>query len=160
MPNNNEWTLSVVVPAFNEEAILEANVHTLFDYLRGLEDKYRWQVLLVNDGSSDETGDIAERLATKYKEFEVIHHPANFGLGQAFKTAFRSSRGEYIVSLELCSSDLESALTDWSEYFGDEAGDIARRLLDAARQQQPAETSQPPPEGCHSQAPEPRSRIP
>jgi glycosyltransferase involved in cell wall biosynthesis len=93
--------VTIVLPAFNEEAILEENVIALFEYLRGFEGRYSWQVLLINDGSSDQTGEIGERLATEYDELEIVHHPANFGLGQAFKTAFRLSRGDYIVSLDI-----------------------------------------------------------
>jgi glycosyltransferase involved in cell wall biosynthesis len=93
--------ITVVLPAFNEAAILEQNVEILFTYLDSLDHRYRWEVLLVNDGSSDETGEIAERLAQRHESLRVIHHGANFGLGQAFKTAFRTSRGDYVISLDI-----------------------------------------------------------
>lgn len=93
--------MTIVLPAFNEEAILEQNVGILFDYLQTLEDRYRWEVILVNDGSSDGTGEIAERLAQRYEVLTVVHHRTNFGLGQAFKTAFRRSKGDFVVSLDI-----------------------------------------------------------
>ena len=93
--------ITVVLPAFNEAAILEQNVAVLFAYLESLEHRYRWEVLLVNDGSADETGEIAERLARRYEYLRVIHHGVNFGLGQAFQTAFRISRGDYVISLDI-----------------------------------------------------------
>lgn len=93
--------VTVVLPAFNEEAILEQNIGILFDYLNALERRYRWEVILVNDGSNDGTRDIAERLADRHEALKVVHHRANFGLGQAFKTAFRMSHGDYVVSLDI-----------------------------------------------------------
>jgi glycosyltransferase involved in cell wall biosynthesis len=93
--------VTIVLPAFNEEAILEANVVALFDYLDTLRNEYRWEVILVNDGSSDRTGQIAEDLSRRYDAMTVVHHRANFGLGQAFKTAFRMCRGDYVITLDI-----------------------------------------------------------
>jgi glycosyltransferase involved in cell wall biosynthesis len=90
-----------VLPAFNEDAILRENVGMLFEHLAGLEDRYRWEVILVNDGSSDATGKIADELSSRYDALRVIHHEANFGLGQAFKTAFAHSNGDYVVTLDI-----------------------------------------------------------
>lgn len=93
--------VTIVLPAFNEDSILRQNVEVLFDYLESLEQKYRWEVILVNDGSSDKTGAIAEELALHFGALKVVHHRANFGLGQAFKTAFSMSQGDYIVTMDI-----------------------------------------------------------
>ena len=45
--------VSLILPAFNEEAILEKNLALIFEYLDGLSSRYRWEVILVNDGSTD-----------------------------------------------------------------------------------------------------------
>ncbi len=92
--------VSVIVPGFNEAAILRRNLAEVFAYLRSLEDRYRFEVILINDGSSDDTGDIAESLRQEYANLRVIHHPSNFGLGQTFKTAFAASRGDYLVTID------------------------------------------------------------
>ena len=93
--------VTVVLPAFNEAAILERNLAEIFGYLRSLDSSYRWEVIIVNDGSSDATGAVADSLRARYPNLIVIHHVTNFGLGQAFKTAFARSRGEYVVTLDI-----------------------------------------------------------
>jgi glycosyltransferase involved in cell wall biosynthesis len=93
--------VSVVVPAFNEAAIVEKNLAALCRYMEGLEDEYRWEIVLVNDGSSDGTGRLGEAFAGTRSNITVLHHPVNFGLGQALKFAFKHCRGEYIVTMDL-----------------------------------------------------------
>ena len=79
--------VSIVLPAFNEAAILEDNLAVLQEYLRTLAARFRFEIIIVNDGSIDGTAKIADDLATRYANVRVFHHPTNFGLGQAFKTA-------------------------------------------------------------------------
>jgi glycosyltransferase involved in cell wall biosynthesis len=93
--------LSVVVPAYNEERILERNLNILHQYLSSLEDGYRWELIIVNDGSTDRTGDIAEAFAARFSDIYVLHHMFNFRLGQALKFAFNNCQGDYIVVLDI-----------------------------------------------------------
>ena len=93
--------VTVVLPAYNEEAILEKNVGVLLEYFEALSDRYRWEVLIINDGSADKTREIADRIAAQHDIVEAVHHPVNFGLGQAFKTAFRKCSGDYVVTLDV-----------------------------------------------------------
>lgn len=93
--------VTVVLPAFNEAAIIEDNLGVVQDYLRTLDDLYRWEVLIINDGSSDGTGQIAESLCSRYDNVRVIHHPTNLGLGAGFKTGFAHSRGDFVVILDI-----------------------------------------------------------
>jgi glycosyltransferase involved in cell wall biosynthesis len=93
--------VSVIVPAYNEAAILEQNLQALCRHLRSLEDEYRWEVVFINDGSSDETGSLAERFAQIEPNLRVIHHAGNGGLGRAIQTAFDECRGDYLVVLDL-----------------------------------------------------------
>jgi glycosyltransferase involved in cell wall biosynthesis len=76
-------------------------VHVLLDYLKTLQGAYRFELIIVNDGSRDETGSIAGRLAAESAGVRVIHHPRNFGLGQALKTGFGQCRGRYVVVLDI-----------------------------------------------------------
>jgi glycosyltransferase involved in cell wall biosynthesis len=92
--------VSVVVPAYNEAALIETSLRKLCDYMRELERDYDWEVLLINDGSTDETGDLVEAFARRNDRVRVFHHLTNFGLGQAFRFAFRHCRGQYIVTLD------------------------------------------------------------
>jgi glycosyltransferase involved in cell wall biosynthesis len=93
--------LSVVVPAYNEAAIIEKNLALLCQYMASLEDECRWEIVFVNDGSTDDTGELAEAFAEGRSNIRVLHHAVNFGLGQAIKFAFKHCRGDYIVTLDL-----------------------------------------------------------
>jgi glycosyltransferase involved in cell wall biosynthesis len=93
--------VSIVLPAFNEAAILEDNLAVLQEYLRTLAARFRFEIIIVNDGSIDGTAKIADDLATRYANVRVFHHPTNFGLGQAFKTAFAQSLGDYVITMDI-----------------------------------------------------------
>ncbi|MFC2142076.1 glycosyltransferase family 2 protein [Acidobacteriota bacterium] len=92
--------VSVVVPAYNEESILKDNLRELCRYLKALEDRHTWEIIVVNDGSTDKTGDIADAFALGAKNVKVLHHPYNFRLGQALRFAFSKCRGSYIVVMD------------------------------------------------------------
>ena len=93
--------VSVLVPGYNEEAIIEGNLQALCDHMATLEDRYRWEIVFIDDGSSDRTGQLADRFATTHPRVRVFHHPVNFGLGQALKFGFSHCRGDYIVTLDI-----------------------------------------------------------
>ena len=78
--------VSLLLPAYNEAAVVEKNLATLCEYMQSLEDEYRWEIVIVNDGSKDNTGELIEAFARARKGVRVVHHPTNFGLGQALKT--------------------------------------------------------------------------
>jgi glycosyltransferase involved in cell wall biosynthesis len=93
--------VSMVLPALNEAAILERSLTALCKYLETLEDKYRWEMIIVNDGSTDGTGDLAETFAGSRENIRIFHHKVNFGLGQALRTAFNQCRGDYVVTMDV-----------------------------------------------------------
>ena len=93
--------VSILVPAYNEAAIIEDNLNILCDYLHAIEAQYSWEIVLVNDGSGDNTGSLAELAAKQHPGIHVIHHRVNQGLGQALKTGFEHCRGRYIITLDL-----------------------------------------------------------
>ncbi len=99
--NTDRCLVSIIVPAFNEEALLADNLAELDAYLSSSDRTYDSEVLIVNDGSSDNTGAIADAFAAEHSRFRVIHHPVNFGLGQALKFGFANTRGDYVVTLDV-----------------------------------------------------------
>jgi glycosyltransferase involved in cell wall biosynthesis len=101
MTEDSRPLVSIVLPAFNEAALLADNLAATFAYLRTLEGQYRFEVLVINDGSADETGAIAEGLRTRHPELRVIHHPTNMGLGRGFRTGFANAQGDYIVTMDI-----------------------------------------------------------
>lgn len=92
--------VTVVMPACNEEAIITASIERLVDHLRTIEGRYSWELIVVDDGSTDRTGELAEGCAAADDRIRVFHHVANFNLGQALRFAFNQARGRYIVTLD------------------------------------------------------------
>ena len=92
--------VTVVLPCYNEASALSRNLGAIYSYLDTLTARFRFEVLIVNDGSRDDTARVAEAARQRYPDLRVIHHPTNFGLGQAFKTAFAASRGDYVVTMD------------------------------------------------------------
>jgi len=93
--------VSIVVPGYNEAALVEKHLQILCDYLNTLKDRYRWELIFVNDGSTDNTGELADRFAQSNQNIRVLHHFKNFQLSQALRYAFSNSRGQYIVVMDL-----------------------------------------------------------
>jgi glycosyltransferase involved in cell wall biosynthesis len=112
--------VSVVVPAYNEALKLMGSLTAIYNYLGTLHDQYRFELLVVDDGSTDETGDIADAFAKTHTGVIVLHHRVNFRLGQALQYAIGQSKGAYVVTFD---SDLS--------YSVDHIG----RLLDALSEQ-------------------------
>jgi glycosyltransferase involved in cell wall biosynthesis len=93
--------VSVVVPAYNEEQIIEKHLDLLFQYMRTLEKEYRWELIVVNDGSTDRTGELAKAFTKNLQNAFVLHHRMNFRLGQVLRYAFSESKGDYVVVMDL-----------------------------------------------------------
>ena len=96
--------ISVILPLYNEEALLEESLKIFIEYLNCREDKFSWEILLIDDGSKDETGNIADRMALNDSRLRVIHHPVNLNLGRALQTGFKNAHGELIVVLDIDQS--------------------------------------------------------
>lgn len=97
----NKPIVSVIIPVFNEAAILEPNLQTVAVYLESLSHDYDWEMVIVNDGSSDGSAEIADRFARGHPHVKVIHHAQNRGLGQGFKTGFAHASGDYLVTIDI-----------------------------------------------------------
>jgi glycosyltransferase involved in cell wall biosynthesis len=100
--------LSIVMPAYNEEATLKTVVERILTVPHLLE------VVIVNDCSSDGTGKIAEELARLHPKIRVLHQPANRGKTEALKAGFASTRGDIVIvqdaDLEYDPSDIAGVI--------------------------------------------------
>ena len=97
----NLTKISVLTPAYNEASILEDHLTLLCQYLQQLEERYDWEIVVVNDGSRDDTAVLADAFARSHSQVRVVHHLINQGLGQALRTGFKACQGDYIVVLDL-----------------------------------------------------------
>jgi len=87
--------LSLFFPAYNEEENLDQTVEKAIPVLKKVADKF--EILIINDGSKDKTGEVASKLAKKYKFIKVITHNPNRGYGAALKSGFYNSKYSWIV---------------------------------------------------------------
>jgi len=88
-------SLSFVILAYNEAGNIEQNVrHAVHELARILD---LFEVLIIDDGSRDGTGRIAEELASCYDEVKVIHHPFNLGYGAAQKTGMAHAKYDWLM---------------------------------------------------------------
>ena len=93
--------VTIITPAYNEAAILQKNLQTLSEYLQTLENRFRFELVIINDGSADSTAELADEFANGKENVRVYHHFKNGGLGQAFKTGFAHSNGDYVVTMDI-----------------------------------------------------------
>jgi glycosyltransferase involved in cell wall biosynthesis len=87
--------LSVVVMAWNEAASLASVARELDDELRRLGESY--EILVIDDGSTDGTSAIADQLAASLPALRVHHHGDNRGLGGVYRTGFAETRGQLLT---------------------------------------------------------------
>jgi glycosyltransferase involved in cell wall biosynthesis len=92
-----EPELSVVVPVYNEED----SVRPLVEAVRtALDTAYRWELVLVDDGSRDRTAAIAAELATADPRIRLVPLARNYGQTPAMQAGFDEARGRIVVSMD------------------------------------------------------------
>ena len=87
--------LSVFLPSHNEEPNVERVVRGYLSALPKFADDY--EVIVVDDGSRDRTGQIADRLAAEDPHVRVVHHPVNRGYGGAVTSGIRAAKMPYVL---------------------------------------------------------------
>jgi glycosyltransferase involved in cell wall biosynthesis len=107
-------SISAVLPAFNEEAIIERTVRHVADVLAGLAPDY--EVIVTNDGSRDRTGEILAGLEASEPDLHlrVVTHPTNRGYGAALASGFDAARMELIF---LTDGDKQFDVTELGQFF-------------------------------------------
>lgn len=90
--------LSVVLPAFNEEPNIDRVVRDCAAYLdpTGLD----YELVVVNDGSRDKTGEILDHLKSEFPRLRPQHHPQNRGYGAALRTGFDASTKRFVFYMD------------------------------------------------------------
>jgi glycosyltransferase involved in cell wall biosynthesis len=88
-------SLSIVLPAYNEEENVAAAVEEVSDVAQQLEMEY--EIILVNDGSTDRTGEIGRELERRIPHFRLVEHYPNRGYGGSLKAGFEAAAKDLIV---------------------------------------------------------------
>jgi len=116
-------SLSVVVPAYCEEFRLPPMLEECFEYLErrvSNEPKFTYEVLVVDDGSSDRTSDVVMRYVEKYSsnKCRLVHLVKNRGKGGAIRLGVLSCRGEFILFADADGATRFSDLDKLQSAFG------------------------------------------
>jgi len=81
--------ISLFFPVYNDESTVELMTEKALRVLDQVAGQY--EIVIVNDGSPDRSGEIADRLAAQFEPVSVIHHPTNLGYGRAIQTGIRTA---------------------------------------------------------------------
>lgn len=94
--------LSLVIPAYNEENRLPKTVDNVLSYFSKREQNIKFELIIVNDGSKDNTWKKIEELMNKYNKIEIsaVTYQENSGKGYAVTTGMKYARGKYILMLD------------------------------------------------------------
>ena len=110
MKNNKE--LSIIIPCFNEGKTIVNVINDLIFYAK----KYSIdiEIIIINDGSNDDTREKSEKLIKKNKFIKLINHNRNLGFGEAYKSGIKKSSGSFCV---LIPGDNEADVNDTLRLF-------------------------------------------
>lgn len=86
--------ISVVLPAYNEEANLWSALNDALSYLKTLKDP--WELIVVDDGSSDDTAKIAADFVKHHRRIKIISHQQNLGYGRSLSDGFEASNYNFV----------------------------------------------------------------
>lgn len=95
MPSQGSPDVSVVIPLYNEAACVEASFSMIAGYLEGLGRGY--EVVLVNDGSTDATKSICREIVNRASRARLISYGVNRGKGFAIKKGVLASSGDHVI---------------------------------------------------------------
>ena len=90
--------LSIVIPMFNEAENAESTLNRVEEVLASFTGTY--EVIVVNDGSLDNTLEVLNRLAEQDRKLEIVSYAKNVGRGMALRKGFKESSGEIVVSID------------------------------------------------------------
>lgn len=90
--------ISVIVPAYNEEAVIEDLVKAVKK--TRIEKKEKYELVIVDDGSIDKTASIVRKLSKKNKKIRLVSYKPNRGLGGALKAGIKAAKGDVIVTMD------------------------------------------------------------
>lgn len=95
--NAEKVNISIVLPMYNEEAVIKSVLKNLFALFEQLS-KFSFEVIVVDDGSTDQSVSFVQEIGDP--RLNLCRHPYNIGNGAAIKTGIRKARGNYILFMD------------------------------------------------------------
>jgi dolichyl-phosphate beta-glucosyltransferase len=94
--------LSIIVPAYNEEKKIESTLKEISGYIN--KRAYNCEIIVVDDGSDDNTFERAKGLASLFNNFKILKNPSNMGKGYSVRRAMLEAGGEYALFMDADNS--------------------------------------------------------
>ncbi len=113
LPIDKQPMITIMIPAHNEEIMIEETI----DYLATELNYSNYELLVINDGSTDNTLTILQDLQNKYKKLRVINVLKNQGKAHGFNIGTHFAKGEYILSNDADTIPERDALMKYMNYF-------------------------------------------
>lgn len=90
-------TISIIVPALNEKTVIYKVLNEIYTIVESSFDAF--EIIAIDDGSTDDTGEIMDRFCSERTFATVIHNSTNIGLGNCFKLGLAQARFRYVMLL-------------------------------------------------------------
>ncbi len=110
-------TYTIVLPAYNESERLTTSLPKMLDYIRQRD--LHAEIIVVNDGSTDDTADIVRRFAGAYPMVRLLENPGNRGKGYSVRSGMLHAKGDVML---FSDADLSSPITEADKLFAAIAG--------------------------------------
>lgn len=108
--------LSIVIPAYNEKTRLPATLGDIEEKLRNVD--FSYEVIVVDDGSSDGTIGIAKEVGKVFKNFRLIANEINLGKGAAVRKGMLAAQGQWRLFMDADNSTTIDHFQKMREFFG------------------------------------------
>jgi dolichyl-phosphate beta-glucosyltransferase len=119
MQNHTGPHLSIIIPAYNEEQRLPRTLDDVLAYLQSRS--YDWEVVVVDDGSTDRTGSVVRERAGDSLALRLLQHPdgANHGKGAAVRLGMEAATGRYRLFMDADNSTTLDHVEKFWPWFDD-----------------------------------------
>ena len=108
----DQVVVSVVMGAFNEEILIARAIQSIVD-----QSYINWELIIVDDGSSDGTREIIEAFAAKDKRIILIENKINLGLAKSLNVGISQAQGKYIARMDADDESLPKRLESQTSFL-------------------------------------------
>ena len=119
--SNQSFTISLVVPVYNEEESIDTFIETIDKELAPLRDQL--QIVFVNDGSRDKTREVVEKAIERDNRVSLINLARNFGKEAAMTAGLAHARGDAVIPMDVDLQDPPALVLEFVRLWREEGYD-------------------------------------